>query len=395
MPDQVTNYQCLACGGPLHFDGALGKLKCDYCGSAFTTAEVEAFYAAKDASAAQAQAQADAQQRQQQTNAQQQANAQNAQAQANAQAGAASSDWDMSDLQGNGGWGADAAGMKTYNCPSCGAQLICDATTAATECPYCGNPSIVPGQFVNDLRPDYVIPFRLDKEAAKRALLEHYKGKPLLPGAFKTANHVNKIQGVYVPFWLFDGRAEGGATFEATRSHTHRQGDDEITETEHFTVVRAGSLDFQGVPVDGSSKMDDDYMDSIEPFDYSALTRFSTAYLPGFLADKYDVGVEACARRADERCANTFVDELRGTVVGYDTCVEMGRDVRLLRGKVHYALMPVWVLNTKWNGKDYMFMMNGQTGKMVGDLPTSQAKFWGLFFAIAVGLMIVLTLIGV
>ena len=133
-------------------------------------------------------------------------------------------------------------------------------------------------------------------------------------------------------------------------------------------------------------------MDSIEPYDYSGLKAFSTAYLPGFLADKYDVSVKDSQKRADTRCASTLEDALRGTVTGYGSCTLEHKQIDLKRGKVHYALLPVWMLHTKWNGQDFLFAMNGQTGKMVGDLPTSKGKFWGLFAAIAAPMTVVLTI---
>ena len=151
----------------------------------------------------------------------------------------------------------------------------------------------------------------------------------------------------------------------------------------HYDVRRAGSVSFEKIPVDASSKMPDDYMDSIEPYDYAELKPFSTAYLPGFLADKYDVSVEDSRERADKRCAGSLVDALENTVSGYSSCNETGRDIHLKRGKVHYALLPVWILNTRWEGKDFLFAMNGQTGKLVGKLPVSTKRVVGLFAAIA------------
>lgn len=283
--------------------------------------------------------------------------------------------------------------MKSYTCPSCGAELICDASTAATSCPYCGNPTVVPGQFSGALKPDLVIPFQLSKEEAVAALKKHYQGKPFLPKSFTAGNHIQEIRGVYVPFWMFDGEAKGFARYEATRSRTYRQGNEEITETQHFDVYRAGQVAFEKVPVDASSKMPDDHMDSIEPYDYTGLKPFSTAYLPGFLADKYDCTVEDSRGRADERCRNTLSAALRDSVQGYETCVPVNETANLKRGKVHYALMPVWMLNTKWQGKDFFFAMNGQTGKLVGDLPMSWGKFWATFAAIAVPLSAVLSLL--
>lgn len=380
MPTQVTNYQCPACTGPLHYSAKSGKLECDYCGSSFDVAEIEALYARKEAEAAAAKQAADAKAEA----------AQAAKAEA-AEAAAASGGWDTSDLSRD--WGAEADGLRVYSCPSCGAELICDQSTAATACPYCGNPAIVPGQFSGALRPDYILPFRLSKDDAVQALRAHYKGKPFLPRSFTSANHIEQIQGVYVPFWLFDGGAEGAASYRASNTNVYETGDYEITETRHYHVVRAGSLAFEKIPVDASSKMPDDHMDSIEPFDYTQLRPFSTAYLPGYLADKYDVTIDDSRDRADTRCRETLAQALRDTVTGYGACVTEREDIALRRGKVHYALLPVWMLSTKWRGQDFLFAMNGQTGKLVGDLPTDRGRFWGMFAAIAAPLTVALTAI--
>ena len=380
MPTQVTNYQCPACTGPLHYSAKSGKLECDYCDSSFDVAEIEALYARKEAEAAAAKHAADAKAEA----------AQAAKAEA-AEAAAASGGWDTSDLSRD--WGAEADGLRVYSCPSCGAELSCDRSTAATACPYCGNPAIVPGQFSGALRPDYILPFRLSKDDAVQALRAHYKGKPFLPRSFTSANHIEQIQGVYVPFWLFDGGAEGAASYRASNTNVYETGDYEITETRHYHVVRAGSLAFEKIPVDASSKMPDDHMDSIEPFDYAQLRPFSTAYLPGYLADKYDVTIDDSRDRADTRCRETLAQALRDTVTGYGACVTEREDIALRRGKVHYALLPVWMLSTKWHGQDFLFAMNGQTGKLVGDLPTDRGRFWGMFAAIAAPLTVALTAI--
>ena len=186
---------------------------------------------------------------------------------------------------------------------------------------------------------------------------------------------------------MYDGEVSGSAQFHATTVHKYTSGDYEITETNHYDVRRAGSIGFEKIPVDASSKMPDDYMDSIEPYDYTDLKPFSTAYLPGFLADKYDVSVENSRERADKRCVGSLVSALESTVSNYTTCNETSRDIHLKRGKVHYALLPVWVLNTQWEGKDFLFAMNGQTGKLVGNLPVSTKRVIGLFAAIAASLI--------
>ena len=370
MATQVTNYQCPACTGPLHFVGESGKLECEYCGSSYDVTEIEALYAAKEEKAAAAQKAAE--------------EANGGQSTSSADSG----EWDTSGISQS--WGAEGDGMRAYSCPSCGAELICDQTTAATSCPYCGNPTVVPGQFSGQLRPDFIIPFKLSKEDAVRALKNHYKGKFFLPKRFTRENHVQEIQGIYVPFWMFDGEAEGDTRYEASRTHTYESNGERVTETEFYDIYRAGHITFEKVPVDASSKMPDGHMDSIEPYDYKELKSFSTAYLPGFLADKFDVTVEQCRQRADQRCEGTFLSAMRSTIKRYDHCALKEHNVHLHRGPVHYALMPVWMLNTKWNGKDFLFAMNGQTGKLVGDLPINWLKVIGVFAAIAAPL----TLLG-
>ena len=374
MASQITNYKCPACTGPLHFAGASGMLECDFCGAKYDVAQIEALYAEKEAKAVAATEQA------------------NAKAEQNRQkmAEMESQGWDTSSL--NSDWGAEADGMKTYSCPSCGAELICDASTAATSCPYCGNPTVVPGQFSGALKPDFVLPFKLSKEDAVAALKNHYKGKPLLPKAFTSGNHIEKIQGVYVPFWLYDATADARGAYEGEVTESHREGDYVVTNTQHYNVARAGEADFIKVPVDGSSKMPDAHMDAIEPFDYSAIQPFSTAYLPGFLADRYDEDEEKCMPRATRRMENTTRAALRETIDGYSEVHTKAENINIDIRKAHYALLPVWMLHTRWNDKDFLFAMNGQTGKLIGDLPVDPKRVAAWFAGISLPLMVILAL---
>lgn len=356
LASQITNYQCQNCTGPLHFDGASGQLVCDYCGTRYDVDVIEQIYADKEQAAV-----------------------------------SAGSEPDWKAAASGGGWNPEeAARLRTYSCPTCSAELICDETTAATACPYCGNPSVVPGQLTGGLRPDFVLPFRLDRDTAVKALQSYYKGKKFLPKSFMEQNHIQEIKGVYVPFWLFDGQAEASLRFHGTRVHVHRRGDEEITVTEHYRVSREGTLAFEKVPADASTKMPDAHMDAVEPFHYGELKPFSTAYLPGFLANKYDVDLETCAQRANRRIRQSTEDAFAATAGGYSSLTPEYADIRLTRGRVGYALMPVWMLSTKWQGKDFLFAMNGQTGKLVGDLPVDPGRFWAWFAGISLPLMAIL-----
>lgn len=350
MPSQITNYQCPACTGPLHFVGDSGRLECEYCGSSYSVEEIEALFAEKNEKAEAAAE--DAEKKAEETR----------------------QEWDASGV--GSAWGADAEGMRAYNCPSCGAELICEETTAATSCPYCGNPTVVPGQFSGALKPDYIIPFKLDKEAAKRALKNHYRKSPFLPRAFSAANHIEKIQGIYVPFWLFDATVDADATFLASNTTTRTEGQYRVTTTLNYHARRGGRAQFIHVPADASQKMPDDYMDSIEPFDFSEMKPFSKAYLPGYLADKYDVSAEDGGKRAENRCKQTIEDLLKADVTGYAIVNPVKTQAQIHHDGVHYAMLPVWLLTTRWQNKTYLFAMNGQTGKIVGELPVSKGLFW-------------------
>ena len=351
MASQVSNYQCPACTGPLQFVGDSGKLECEFCGNTYEVAEIEAMYADKDANAAEA------------------ATARPTQTWATDTAG---SEWDD----------AEAAALRAYSCPSCGAEIICDEHTAATSCVYCGNPTIVPGKLGGALKPDFVIPFKLDKNAAMKALKAHYRRKRFLPSSFAAKNTLEEIKGIYTPFWLFDADASGTVVYNAERKSSSRDGDYRVETTKHFRITRTGSIAFNRIPVDGSTKMPDELMDAIEPFNYADLTPFSSAYLPGYFADKYDQDADMCAERAYDRVNVSTQTSFASTIKGYSGVSVRSSNLDMNYGDVKYALLPVWLLNTTWNGKSFQFAMNGQTGKLIGDLPVDKKSVAKWFFGV-------------
>lgn len=335
--ETLQEYKCPCCGGAIGFDSSIQKLKCPYCDTEFEPETLREY---------------DDQLKQE-------------------------PEEDLTWESAGGAWQeGEAEGLRGYICKSCGGQILAEATTAATTCPFCDSPVVMMDQFAGDLRPDYVIPFKLDKQAAKAALLKHYKGKILLPKVFKDENHIDQVRGIYVPFWLFDGDAQADMRYKATRVRNWSDRNYYYTETNYFSVVRSGSIGFQRVPVDGSSKLDDQLMEAIEPFDFSQAVDFQTAYLAGYLADKYDVDAQQSEERANERIRQTTAQSFAATVQGYSTVVPEASSIRLQNGRAKYALYPVWLLNTTWNGQKYIFAMNGQTGKMVGDLPMDKGAFW-------------------
>ena len=291
----------------------------------------------------------------------------------------------------NDEWSED--NVNSYNCRSCGAHVISETNELSINCPSCNNPTVLLGKFQGTMKPDYIIGFKLDKTQAVAKLKEHYKGKFFLPKAFSSENHVNEIKGMYVPYWLFSGEVEGSITYKADKTYTKEEGDYKVKTVEHYKIHREGKFKFNKLPMDASSKLDDTYMESVEPFNYADMAPFSSSFLPGFMADIYDVSVEDAAGRIAERLINSMKENLRKTVNGYENVRIDSDAINIRKDTVNYAFLPVWILNTKWNDKNYTFMMNGQTGKFIGDLPVDKAKFWMTFASIFVGLSIIIMLI--
>lgn len=357
----IIEYKCPCCGGAISFDSKIQKLKCPYCDTEFEVEDLKSYDEALSESDGEKETK---------------------------WAETPETEW------------SDSDGVRSYICNSCGGEIVCDENTSATSCPFCGNPVVLTERLGGMLKPDCVIPFRFGKEEAKKKLLEHFSGKKLLPKVFKDENHIEEIKGIYVPFWLFDSDVDADIRYRGTKVRTWSDSSYNYTETSYFSVFRKGTLDFENVPVDGSSKMADDLMESIEPFDASEAVDFQTAYLAGYLADKYDVSKDDSIDRANKRIKKSTEDCFASTVRGYATLRTENSNVGINGRQTRYALYPVWILNTTWRGKKYTFAMNGQTGKMVGNLPMDKGAYWkwwglyaGIVSAVAFGIISLISLL--
>ena len=353
---EVVSYKCPCCNAPLVYDAKKGTMSCEYCGTNFSAEDTADYIDAMQTEGAEDVY-----------------------------------EWEeYSSESGSGDWTEDEkTGMRTYICPSCGGGVIGDENTVATSCPYCGNPTVISENTEDVFKPDMIIPFKVTKDEAKAALKKHCKGKHLLPKFFADDNRIEEIKGIYVPFWFFDCDTDSDISYRATRSRFWSDSNYNYTETSHFLVRRAGTLSFEGIPVDGSSKIDNIVMQSIEPFNKADMVPFEKTYLAGFLADKYDVDPDILKPGINQRVKNSVDMAFRSTVRGYSSVVTTSSNVNIKQGKVRYGLMPVWILNTNYNGKTYSFAMNGDTGKFVGDLPISWKRFWGYLVGITAAITVV------
>lgn len=341
----LKEYKCPCCGGAIEFDSTLQKLKCPYCETEFdidTLADYDNQAASDDND---------------------------------------EMNWNMDSAQE---WTeGEQAGMRVYVCKSCGGEIVADENTAASSCPYCDNPIVLMGSISGDLKPEYIIPFKLDKKAAKDKFKQHLEGKKLLPKVFKTQNHLEEIKGIYVPYWIFDSKAEANVRYRGTKVKCWSDSKNNYTETSHYSIIREGSIAFSNVPVDGSSKIADDITESLEPFNNKDAVEFNTAYFAGYVADKYDVDKDKAVSRANQRIKNSTQDSFRNTIHGFQDVTYEGGNIRLKDGSAHYAMYPIWLMTTKWKNEIYTFAMNGQTGKFVGNLPVDKSIAFKIFFRTA------------
>lgn len=347
MPNSqgVLEYKCPCCGAGLAFGESTQKMSCEYCGNDFEMEAVQTY----NASLIEPD----------------------------------SPEVEWSDQDASGWSEEEQAHMQVFVCPSCGGELITDENTAATFCPYCENPAILQKRLSGGIRPDYVIPFKTSKEDAENAFLSLCKGKKLLPKMFTKKQRIEKITGIYVPFWLYDCTANYKGNFSGTHVQTWSDAQYIYTKTDHYLLAREASANFVMIPVDGSSKMDDTIMESIEPFDFSTLVPFSPAYLSGFYADKYDVESQQGLPRVQERVDTTMSSLVSSSLAGFTAVTPSNSFVQLADTTAKYVLLPVWMLNTNYEGKTYVFAMNGQTGKMTGTFPICKKRSTAWYFGIA------------
>ena len=287
--------------------------------------------------------------------------------------------WDVVSGGGEVAIEREQEGLRAWTCPSCAGEIIGDANTLATRCPYCDNNAIIASQMEGDFHPDYVIPFRKTKEDAQTAYLQNAKKRLLLPKDYATQSRLEDITGMYVPFWLYSCKAHGSFQFEAT---TETDQGSRI-KIDHYDVQRTGTLSFNNIPADASKSINDTYMEAIEPFDYSELKAFNTAYLSGHLADRYDVEHQENQARITQRlergAEEVFSEPVREH---YDSCSTAASQVDITSQDVKQAMLPVWLLNARYEDRLYSFAMNGQTGEFIGELPVSRSRqiMFGLLF---------------
>lgn len=357
--ETVKIYTCPSCGAPLAYDGTTKSLHCSSCDNDFAPETLEQL----DADDAEASGQ---------------------------------SVYDWTKYEPRTFDDTESAEFCTYSCPACGAEITGSGIMGATVCPYCGNAAIVKKQFEGSYRPDFVLPFSVDKKKAMVAFENAFEKLPFLPDAFKSKKKIEEMSGVYVPFWLFDCKANAAITYRGERVTAWSDARFDHVKTDHYKIFRSGTLDFAGLPTDASQKADDAYMESLEPFRLEEAVPFDTGYLAGYFADKYDVSAAESEKRANERVRTTTERVFADTVNGFVGVRPEKSSIRFSDGKIRYCMLPVWMLHIAYEGQSYAYAINGQTGKVVGSFPIDKKKrnrYFAKVFGIGAAIMLFLLLL--
>ena len=262
---------------------------------------------------------------------------------------------------------------KLYSCPSCGAEIVSDENTAASFCYYCHNPVILKGRVDGIYKPSMVLPFVLNREQAVTIFKTWANSKLFAPKNLTSSMQIEKMTGLYVPFWV--ANSSTSTHFEAfAENYRHwTSGNYRYTETSHYRIERDVNVNYEGIPADGSKKIEDALMEAIEPFDYKSAKPFNMAYLSGFFADKYDVDKERMLPRIKERMFSNNTSVIKGTM-HYQSVRNKKQNDKVNTLSWRYMLLPVWFMTFNYGGKIWEYAINGQTGKIAGELPVSPFK---------------------
>lgn len=335
---ELTRYVCPNCFGAVQFSPGASKVTCEFCGGEFAVDELKVEVGDEE------------------------------QVQINAGEHVKT----VEDFLKRAPWGEGGSNLVSNTCSTCGAEIVSEQATVATNCPYCGNVMVASNTLAGH-QPDMVMPFKVNREKAEQVLSEHVTGKWYLPKEFSA--ELQHVQGVYVPYYLDSTNVRGWASYDGEIDETIGEGDDARTITHHRDVYRAGEARFVRVPVNGSSRMPDAHMDAIEPFDYNELKPFSVGYLAGYMAEVADETAESCWGKVESRCANSFESKLESDArLHVDRVTRKQHATAVKLDRVETTMIPVWLMHCTWEQEDMLFAVNGQTARVVGNMPHDAGK---------------------
>lgn len=281
-----------------------------------------------------------------------------------------------------------------YTCDNCDTQILTDINTNITSCIYCKNTSLSKNKLEEKSTPKYLIPFKINRETAIKLLKKHFKSKWLVPKEFKIKNNKKYLSGIYVPFWVYDFESAGEIEFECDKVSSWKSSGYKYTKTDQYTVIKGGNIFFESLLIDSSKKLGNEIMDSIVPFDYNELKEFNTSYISNFFLVKSKLSRKESINEASNKIKKIFSKKMKEDIKDYDKITEINNSINLRRSNSFYVLLPIWFLGIKYNDKLYKFAINGQTGKITGNIPINAKKVIFIWIILFISIFIILVLLN-
>jgi len=283
---------------------------------------------------------------------------------------------------------------QVFVCNACGASVVADKNTSATFCAFCGSPALINQRLTDEFSPDYIIPFEYGKDEAVNKFFKWCKGGRWTPIDFVSKKNIEKLTGLYVPFWLYNVESSVDIAGEGVSEHSVTVGNTTTVTTSYYQVGRKSNLAWNKIPLDGATRIDDELMEAIEPFRYKDMKKFDPVYMQGFFAERYDLSGDDLKPRLIDRVKKYITQEISPTVKQYNKSFKVTSDDSVIyEPEMLYAMLPVWFLHYKYSGKDYYFCMNGQTGEVAGVAPVSWIKRLVLFCSVLAILAVIARII--
>ncbi len=273
----------------------------------------------------------------------------------------------------------DAEGSVTVVCPSCGAETVAEAEVMTVTCAFCGSHYVTePRKALPILRPETMIPHKIPGERANALFSGWVKNRYFAPRAFRRARHTPDMKGVYLPFFTFDTDMTTGFSGQGGRRRTvvYTVRVNGKTQTRTRTVVDwypvAGDRTeyFDDTPFCASRSVDERMLKKLGPFSLKNLNVYDPAYLAGFFAERYTLGLGEGFSRVKPEVERRMQHSIEASL-GYDTYRLMQYRHNYNKISFKHILLPVWISSYRFRGKVYRFMVNGETGRVAGKAPVS------------------------
>ena len=258
---------------------------------------------------------------------------------------------------------------KIYTCTSCGAELALTGTEISSFCSYCGQPTIVFDRMEKTAMPDSIIPFVITKEEALKKIQNRLKKGLLIPDKVKKFE-VERLRGIYIPYWLFDADYDDSMVIKS-----HVKTGNTAVATRYYRINSHCNLFYY--PVDASKNLNDKLSRKLEPYDYSGLRPFNIAYMSGFYSDRFDMPADTMMMTAMYRAQSQMCELASSDIPGEDQEIVESAPAFHVKKK-YYIMLPAWFMTFRYEGMPYTLMVNGQSGKVVGAVPFSKKKLYGL-----------------